>query len=131
MSEKREWCLPAENELRFEAAESDQFVIRLVEGNAEIFGVEMVLNKDYTFSDENIAVFTWYGCKVVEVSGTCKIAYVSADTPMIAIVNAHGLLEAKRDVALANSEKGPRVDASVHLMSVIALCLDDGMLLRL
>lgn len=109
MAAKQEWHLPAESELRLEVGEADHFAVLLLEGNAELFGVEMALNKEYSFSDENIAIFTWYGCKIVEVSGSCKMAYVSNDTPMVAIVNAHGLLEAKRDVALANREKGPRV----------------------
>jgi polyribonucleotide 5'-hydroxyl-kinase len=109
MASKREWVLAAESELRLEVGENDHYAIQLLEGSAEIFGTEMVLNKEYMFSDENIAVFTWYGCKVVEVSGSCKIAYESSDTPMVAVVNAHALLEAKRDVALANAEKGPRV----------------------
>ena len=106
---RKEWILSAESELRFETGESDCYVIQLMEGSAEIFGVEMVLNREYTFTDENIAVFTWYGCKLIEISGSCKISYVSTDTPMTAIVNTHAQLEAKRDVALANSEKGPRV----------------------
>jgi polyribonucleotide 5'-hydroxyl-kinase len=67
----------------------------------------MALNKEYTFLDENVAVFTWYGC-VVESTGTCQI-YESDSTPMVAYVNTHCQLEAIRDVALYNSDFGPKV----------------------
>ncbi len=106
---RREWSLTAESELRIETGETDALVLQLVEGSAELFGIELALHRDYRFADENIAIYTWYGCKIVEVSGSCKIAYVSNETPMVATVNTHALLEAKRDVALANKEKGPRV----------------------
>lgn len=117
MASKRDWNLPAESELRVECGENEHFVIQLVGGSAEIFGVELVLNKDYDFCDENIAIYTWYGCKIVEVSGTCKMSYVSSETPMVAVANAHALLEAKRDVALANVEKGPRVSLCLEIIS--------------
>lgn len=100
--------MKAESELRCALAENETIVLQLVEGNAEIFGIEMAMNREYTFRDENIAVFTWYGCKL-EASGTCQSAYISSETPMIAYVNTHAQLEAKRDVALANLEYGPRV----------------------
>eukprot|EP00607_Mallomonas_marina_P002237 CAMPEP_0182439140 /NCGR_PEP_ID=MMETSP1167-20130531/86253_1 /TAXON_ID=2988 /ORGANISM="Mallomonas Sp, Strain CCMP3275" /LENGTH=405 /DNA_ID=CAMNT_0024632771 /DNA_START=29 /DNA_END=1243 /DNA_ORIENTATION=- len=82
--------------------------LQLIEGNAEIFGVEMALNRDYSFTDESFAVFTWYGCKL-EMTGSCQSSYVSSETPMVSYVNTHVQLEAKRDVALANSENGPRI----------------------
>ena len=68
----------------------------------------MALNRDYSFQDESIAIFSWYGCKL-EVTGNSQSAYISSETPMIAYVNTHAQLETKRDVALANSENGPRV----------------------
>lgn len=105
---KKEWNLKAESELRCVLAENEAIIVQLVEGNAEIFGIEMAMNREYTFRDENIAVFTWYGCKL-EASGSCQSAYISSETPMVAYVNTHAQLEAKRDVALANLEYGPRV----------------------
>lgn len=119
MSAKREWLLRAESELRCEvtlaavstanaASEAGSFIVRLVEGNAEIFGIEMAPNKDYTFRDDSFAVFTWYGCKL-ETYGEIPSLYVSDKTPMVAYVNTHAQLEAKRDVALANLDQGPRV----------------------
>ena len=116
MASKQEWFLKAESELRCELtpltsavnADSPPFTLRLLEGNAEVFGVELAQNKEYCFREESFAVFTWYGCKL-ETIGEAHSIYVSDKTPMIAYVNTHAQLEARRDVALANSEEGPRV----------------------
>jgi len=105
------WTLRAETELRCEVDSSgDPLVIRLKDGTAEIFGIELAVGKDYTFKDENIAVYTWYGC-ILETSGGGERAvfYESERTPMVAYANTHAQLEARRDVALANGVYGPRV----------------------
>jgi polyribonucleotide 5'-hydroxyl-kinase len=102
------YTLTAEQELRCEIPESEPIVITLLNGNAEIFGMELVPNREYTFTDDNIAIFTWYGC-VIEASGEKSTMYVADSTPMVAYVNTHMQLEARRDVALANGESGPRV----------------------
>ena len=49
-----------------------------------------------------------YGC-IIESSGGDSALYLADSTPMIAYVNTHIQLEAKRDVAVANSDYGPRV----------------------
>lgn len=108
MAAKKEWLLKKEFEMRCEVPENDFLTLRLVAGSAEVFGVEMAMNKDYTFRDQNIAVFTWYGCSIESYGGECSI-YVTDSTPMIAYVNTHVQLQAMRDVALNNSENGPRV----------------------
>lgn len=100
--------LKKETEMRCEVPEGASLMLKLVAGSAEIFGVEMAPNKEYAFRDQNIAVFTWYGC-TIETSGEDSGLYESDTTPMIAYVNTHVQLEAKRDVALANKENGPRV----------------------
>ncbi len=101
--------IPPEHELRFEAKETDKFTVVLLEGSAEIYGVEMKPREPYTFSDRNIAIFTWYGCKIEETTGSWRFVEPSSDTNMTAIVNSNSLLEAQRDVALRNGDKGPRV----------------------
>lgn len=102
------YILQAETELRSEVPLGGTFKVVLVEGNAEMFGIEMALNREYVFSDENIAIFTWYGCKLQTVSENAS-TYVSDSTPMVAYVNTHMQLEARRDAALANQDYGPRV----------------------
>lgn len=106
-AEKKEWTLKGESEIRCEVTEADPLVLKLISGTAEIFGVEMAINKEYSFFEENFAVFTWYGC-VIESTGKCQI-YDSDSTPMISYVNTHAQLEAIRDIALANGDRGPRV----------------------
>lgn len=104
----KSYILKAESELRCEVSESGSLVVRLVSGSAEVFGVELAVRKDYVFSDDNIAIFTWYGCEV-ETRGEGATLYESDSTPMVSYVNTHMQLEARRDVALANSDSGPRV----------------------
>ena len=102
------WTLKAESELRCEIPnDGTPLNLKLVSGTAEIFGIEMAANKEYSFSNENLAVFSWYGC-VIESWGGGQI-YVSDSTPMISYVNTHIQLEAMRDVAFANRDYGPRV----------------------
>lgn len=105
---KKLYTLKAETELRCEVGEGEVLVVRLVNGTCEVFGIELVANREYTFTDASIALFAWYGC-VVEVSGDCSSVYESDSTPMVAYVNTHAQLEAMRDVALANGDYGPRV----------------------
>lgn len=106
---KKDYTLKKESELRCEVFENSSLTLKLLNGSAEIFGIELAPNKEYFFSDQNIAVFTWYGC-VLETSGPENNAFYIADsTPMVAYVNTHMQLEARRDVALANSSGGPRV----------------------
>lgn len=105
--------LTAESELRCEVTDQESITVKLVSGNAELFGVELALSREYIFSDDNIAIFTWFGCKL-EVRGSCKSKYLAKAGEndlgnMVALVNAHIQLEAMRDVALANGEDGPRV----------------------
>lgn len=107
-SNKHEWVLPKENELRCEVKENEWLTVKLLSGTAEIFGVELAQNKEYNFRDQNFAIYTWYGC-TIETSGADTSVYLADSTPMIAYVNTHIQLEARRDVAVANSDSGPRV----------------------
>mmetsp|Transcript_19389 Transcript_19389/g.32414 ORF Transcript_19389/g.32414 Transcript_19389/m.32414 type:complete len:398 (-) Transcript_19389:568-1761(-) len=108
MSSTKTRQLKKETEMRCEVAEGATLTLKLILGNAEIFGVEMAPNKEYSFSDQNIAVFTWYGC-TIESSGDDSGLYEADTTPMVSYINTHIQLEARRDAALANKELGPRV----------------------
>lgn len=108
-AQKKEWILKKESEMRCEVPENSTLTVRLTSGLAEVFGIEMALNKEYSFRDQNIAIFTWYGC-TLESCGLEGSLYVADSTPMVAYVNTHMQLEARRDVALANAEQGPRVN---------------------
>lgn len=108
---KKEWTLKRESEMRCEVSETNSLTLKLLNGSAEIFGIEMAPNKEYVFRDQNIAVYTWYGC-IIESIGVDSTLYIADSTPMIAYVNTHIQLEAKRDVAVANNDNGPRVYTS-------------------
>ena len=113
-SDRREWNLKKESELRCEVQEEAILTLKLLSGTAEIFGIEIAPNKEYHFHDQNIAVYTWYGC-VIETKGADSSAFYIADnTPMVSYVNTHVQLEARRDVALGNSGRGPRVSFRVR-----------------
>jgi hypothetical protein len=107
----KDWSLGAECELRCEVKAKEVLILSLIEGTGEIFGVEMAANRKYCFHDENIAVFTWKGCKL-RTEGNCEAIYTSHETPMVNVININAQLEARRDVALANADRGPRV--SLH-----------------
>ena len=108
---KKTWELKAESELRCEIDEFNPLSVTLLQGSAEIFGIELALNKEYIFQDENIAIFTWYGCKLETFGIYSTMPYIAepGDTPMVAYVNTHAQLETRRDIALTNEEDGPRV----------------------
>lgn len=103
------WIVNKENELRCEAPEKSFLVLKLINGNAEVFGVEMVLNKEYYFIDQKFAVFTWYGCSIESRGGTSGSIYVADETRMIPYINTHVQLEARRNDAIATKTNGPRV----------------------
>ncbi|KAI0345428.1 hypothetical protein BDW22DRAFT_1412293 [Trametopsis cervina] len=104
----REWALNAESEYRFELDPGASLAIKVVRGQAEIFGAELVEGKTYLFYEEcKAAVFTWRGC-TIEVTGTPGTEYVSDETPMHAYGNVHLALEAMRIRALNKTKDHPQ-----------------------
>lgn len=109
-SVRGEWRLQREHELRCEIPENATLTLKLLTGNAEIFGIEMAPSKEYTFKGQNLAVFTWHGCSLESVSSSKEVyLYQVESTPMSAYVNTHIQLEARRDIALGTQCDGPRV----------------------
>jgi len=107
----REWQLAAEAELRWEVAAENAVVITLQRGTAELRGLELAKGRPYTIIGQTAgALFTWHGCSVT-TSGTASVLYISGggasaaggaaatNPPMVAAVNTHAQLEAKRDAA--------------------------------
>ncbi|DAZ95851.1 TPA: hypothetical protein N0F65_009125 [Lagenidium giganteum] len=101
-------ALEAETEYRFEVSAAQEFRVTLKNGSAEIFGVELAINIPYTFRDQKLAVFTWYGC-ALEVDGVADVAYTSDETPMNSYLNIHAQLQRRREQARARQAAGPRV----------------------
>lgn len=117
-SVRGEWRLQREHELRCEIPENASLTLRLLTGNAEIFGIEMAPSKEYTFKGQNLAVFTWHGCSLESVSSSKDVyLYQVESTPMSAYVNTHIQLEARRDIALGTQCDGPRVRFQISAVS--------------
>lgn len=108
MAGRREWRVEALKELRCVSTDSSSTVVKLVEGSAELFGVELAVNREYTFTESSFSIFTWYGCRI-ETFGSADY-YIAAGPSMTSYVNAHIELESRRDHGRASVDKrGPRV----------------------
>ncbi|KAI4251842.1 MAG: hypothetical protein L6R42_008215 [Xanthoria sp. 1 TBL-2021] len=100
LSEGSEW--------RFEVAFGSTVEIKLLSGNAELFGTELAQKQTYTFSGTKAAIYTWHGCSI-EVAGECQVEYLAEETPMVSYANLHFVLEQKREEAVSTGQDGPRV----------------------
>lgn len=111
------WNLKSKSELRFEIqggiSTQRKLRIRLVDGFAELFGIEMMSNKIYEFSNlSNGAIFTYQGCQIETSSENVDLdddLYVSSDTIMDDVLKIHGALQTLREEAVDMEEDGPRV----------------------
>ncbi|TXG58551.1 hypothetical protein EZV62_016380 [Acer yangbiense] len=111
----RQVKLDRESELRIEVANETPLRLRVLNGNAEIFGTELPPEIWLTFPPRlKFAVFTWYGA-TIELDGTTETDYTADETPMVSYVNVHAILEGRRRRARASASKdsdtsqGPRV----------------------
>uniref|UniRef100_M4BKZ8 Protein CLP1 homolog n=1 Tax=Hyaloperonospora arabidopsidis (strain Emoy2) TaxID=559515 RepID=M4BKZ8_HYAAE len=100
--------LPREGEYRVEVPPHTEVNILLKSGSAELFGVELAMDREYTFRDRKLAIFTWYGC-TLEVRGAPEVAYTSEETPMDSYLNIHSQLQRRRELAKVKNAAGPRV----------------------
>jgi len=107
--------LKAEEELRLEVSFSKTCHCQLTlrQGSAELYGVELALNKTYTLAADTggmkLAIFTWHGCVVDVECDNLEISYTSDETNSnVAAVNTHAQLEALRDEAAAHNQEWPR-----------------------
>lgn len=100
--------LPPASEYRFEASFARKITIKVLTGNAELFGTELAPNTVYTFRGAKGAIFSWQGA-TLEVGGDPEADYVAEETPMTQYVNSHFGLEALRRQARSAGQLGPRV----------------------
>jgi len=131
------WKLAAEEELRLEIEAKtveQKCTVQLLSGTAELFGTELMVDREYTFSPASaasssssasgssggsgavddgsstlrFAIFSWHGCEL-RIRGTPKTAYKKSDTPMISYINAHAALDNMRELT-RNKQRhtGPR-----------------------
>ena len=109
--------MQGEEELRLEVGRAG-VTVRLLSGTAEVFGAELPPGGAIKVANQNVAVFTWYGCEV-EVEGEWSVAYVAGDTPMPSFGGCHRVLNARRSdvykrrysekAGTETGELGPRV----------------------
>lgn len=96
-------------EYRFEVPFSRTVRIKVVTGNAELFGSELAQNRQYNFTGIKAAIYTYQGC-TLEIEGEPENDYVGEETEMVSTYNAHFALEDMRDAVQAvSSAIGPRV----------------------
>ncbi|KAF1779967.1 Clp1, N-terminal beta-sandwich domain [Phytophthora cactorum] len=103
-----EVVLAREGEYRVEVPPQTEVGIKLKSGSAELFGVELAIDREYVFRDRKLAIFTWYGC-TLEVRGALEEAYTSEETTMDSYLNIHAQLQRRRELAKAKHAAGPRV----------------------
>lgn len=81
---------------------------QLLSGTAELFGTELPIKQNYTFTGTKAAIYTWHGCRI-EVVGDCQVDYIAEETPMMTYANLHFALENLREKASSEGRDGPRV----------------------
>lgn len=54
------WKIEGDHEIRLEVGAEKEVTIKMTSGQAELFGSELSMNKEYTFTDAKFAIFTWY-----------------------------------------------------------------------
>lgn len=98
--------LAARTEWRFEVAFKQSYSIKLLSGNAEIFGTELAPKQPYVLSGVKGSVFTWQGCQL-EITGDAESEYAGQETEYaVEWLNLNGMLETVRN---ETPQDGPRV----------------------
>lgn len=87
-NEQKEWIIPSGSELRFEVSFEEQIILRLVKGQAEIFGLEMAPYKDYELFGMKSAIFSYEGA-TVSIKGKCDVEYLSEESVIPTHLNIH------------------------------------------
>ncbi|XP_058053652.1 protein CLP1 homolog [Anopheles bellator] len=107
---KTDYKLEPDSELRFEIENKNEKVaVVLLNGQAELFGTELVVKKPYEFvTGAKVAIFTYHGC-TIELRGKPDVAYVAKETPMVMYLNANSALEHLRKKAEQEDAQGPIV----------------------
>lgn len=100
--------ISANSEWRFEVAFGDDVQLKVLSGDAEVFGTELAPQQPYNFNGTKAAVYTWHGCRI-EVAGECQVDYTAEETPVATYANLHFALENQRQESGSGKIQGPRV----------------------
>ncbi|KAK9236802.1 Pre-mRNA cleavage complex II protein Clp1-domain-containing protein [Lipomyces kononenkoae] len=87
--------LRPETEWRFEVGLDSIVTVKVLQGNAEIFGTELAVGRTYSFTATKLSLFTWRGCRF-EWSGDPLAEYISEESVMNSYANLHFALEKVR-----------------------------------
>ncbi|CCA66691.1 related to Pre-mRNA cleavage complex II protein Clp1 [Serendipita indica DSM 11827] len=91
----KDWVLQPQSEYRFEVDAKRPIGIKVLTGNAEVFGSEMAPGRLYLFAYEcKAALMTWQGC-TIQMSRPAT-EYVSDETTMASYANLHLAFEQMR-----------------------------------
>jgi len=102
-------AIPKEHELRLEVGKDSPASFKLIGGNAEVFGAEVVEGRVNTVAPgRKLAIFSWYGGEV-ELTGTWTSQYLSSESAVPLIANLHQRLEARREEVRTSGGNGPRL----------------------
>lgn len=102
------YSLTQGHELRIEVGDNNTVYLTLRQGRAEVFGTELSLGQKVALTGQKVAVYTWYGCRL-DIQGKADVMYEADETPMVSYLNAHGVLEERREAAKKCGGDGPRV----------------------
>ncbi|KAL5490182.1 CLP1 [Sanghuangporus weigelae] len=101
------WVLEPETEYRFELDPDTTLAIKLIKGQAEIFGAELAEGVVYLCGLEcKAAAYTWQGC-TLEICRRPSTEYISDETPMATYMNMHLALEQMRVRSLSLAPNSP------------------------
>lgn len=121
-SVSKDWIIPAKGEFRFEVSFDEKVILRLVAGQAEIYGAELAPGRDYELSGVKYAVFSFEGAQIT-LRGKCEVEYVSEEAPTMPIyLSTHFAIEEMRRQAFAQQDEPPRaliVGSSRHTVATI------------
>eukprot|EP00127_Corallochytrium_limacisporum_P005295 Clim_evm26s202 gene=Clim_evmTU26s202 len=111
------------SELRFEVVQGKKIQVKVTEGRAEVFGYELLVDKEYDLQPGNFGIFTFHGCKI-DVIGPAEEPYVSEETPMFHYLNTEHVLNQMRlqSKRIRKRDLEASLDASPRVM----ICGDVG-----
>ncbi|CAN8233135.1 unnamed protein product [Cochlearia groenlandica] len=109
----RQVMLKRQSEISIQVRKTLSLKLRLVDGNAEIFGYELPLDVWLTMPPLMIfSVFSWYGA-TIDIDGDAETDYTSYEAPMMmSYLNLHNTLQVQRHRATTSPtshSQGPRV----------------------
>lgn len=76
----KEWIIPAKGEFRFEVDFNQTVSFKLTSGTAEVFGAELAPGREYSFSGQKLAIFSYDGATITLAKpGECIVEYIASD----------------------------------------------------